>query len=359
MNTSIPHYPVVVIGGGQSGLAAAGALRHAGTDPVVLEAGATAQGSWPDYYDSLKAFSPNRFNSMPGLDFGGNPDGYPTRDEVAHYLARYAESIGLHIRTDARVTEVTEEPDGFGVHIAGQQMVTANAVIAASGSFGRPNRPPLTGQDGFGGELLHVAEYRNPAPFAGKRVVVVGGGNSAVQVACELAEVATVTVASLEPFHLVPQQLNGRDAHHLLVAGFDHLPPHWLAQLAGGPLVMDVGGYAEMFASGAVDRRPMFSELTSDGVRWDDGETEFVDTVILATGYRPDLGYLRGLGALDGDAAPLHVGGLSTTHVGLGYIGLELQRSFASNTLRGVARDAEAIAPAIAAVANGAHRLSM
>lgn len=359
MNTSIPHYPAVVIGGGQSGLAAASALRRAGTDPVVLEAGDGAGGSWPDYYDSLKAFSPNRFNSMPGLDFDGDPDGYPSRDEVAHYLARYAESLELPVRTDARVTEVTEEAAGFGVHIAGQQMITANAVVAASGSFGRPHRPRLTGQDEFRGELLHAAEYRNPEPFTGRRVVVVGGGNSAVQVACELAEVATVTVASPEPFRLVPQQLNGRDAHHLLVAGFDHLPPHWLARLVGGPLVMDVGGYAELFASGAAERRPMFTELTSDGVRWSDDETEAVDTIILATGYRPDLGYLQGLGALDDNAAPLHVGGLSTTHVGLGYIGLELQRSFASNTLRGVTRDADAIAPAIAAVANGAHRLAI
>ena len=103
----------------------------------------------------------------------------------------------------------------------------------------------------------------------------------------------------------------------------------------------------------------MFTELTPDGVMWTDSEPEAVDTVILATGYRPDLGYLQGLGALDDDATPLHVGGLSTTHVGLGYVGLELQRSFASNTLRGVTRDAEAIAPAIAAVAEGAHRLTV
>ncbi|GAA4902736.1 putative flavoprotein involved in K+ transport [Stackebrandtia albiflava] len=356
--TTTPHTTdVVIIGAGQSGLAAAGALGAAGVRPVVLEAAAEPHGSWPHYYDSLKAFSSNRFNAMPGLPFGGDPDDHPTRDEVAEYLRRYAAGLDAEIRTGVRVTEVGHDGGRFVVHTAGGDTLEAGAVVAATGSFGNPYTPELPGAAAYRGIVRHVADYRNPAPYAGSRVVVVGGGNSAVQVACELAQVATVTVASTEPLTLVPHRPGGRDVHHVLTVAVDPLPAPWVALLFDGAPVLDIGGYAEAFAAGRPDRRDMFTTFTEDGVRWSDGTTEPVDAVITATGYRPDLGYLRALGALDATGAPLHSGGLSTTHAGLAYLGLEFQRSFASNTLRGVFADAAAIAPAVAAVARGGHRL--
>ncbi|QYC41862.1 putative oxidoreductase CzcO [Nonomuraea coxensis DSM 45129] len=345
----------IVIGAGQSGLAAARALRAAGRTPVVLEAGPAPTGSWAGYYDSLTLFSPARYSAMPGQDFPGDGDHYPTRDDVVAYLRRYADGLDAEIRTGTRVTAVEADgAGGFLVHTAAGDTLRTMGVIAASGSFGNPCTPALPGQDGYTGQTLHVAGYRSPKHYAEQRVVVVGGGNSAVQVAYELAEVADVTIASRRPLQLMPQIVGGKDVHHWhTTTGFDRLPPAWLARVASGTLVMDTGDYAAALADGRLRRRPMFTAFDGDHLIWADGEPERVDTVIYATGYLPHLDYLAPLGALDEAGLPLHVGGLSTTHLGLGYVGLEFQRSFASNTLRGVHRDAEHVAAPIAAYAGG------
>jgi putative flavoprotein involved in K+ transport len=227
-------------------------------------------------------------------------------------------------------------------------------VVAATGSFGSPYLPDLPGQDQFTGRLLHVAGYRSPHQHAGERVVVVGAGNSAVQVGYELAQVATVTLASRHPVTFHPQRRGGQDLHHWLVtSGFDLLPPEWLRHYLGDRWVVDTGKYRHALESGQTDHRPMFTAFDTDRVVWPDGTREKVDTVVFATGYRPHLDYLSSLGALDGGGLPLHTGGISATHPGLVYLGLEFQRSFSSNTLRGVHRDAEhVIAPLAAHVRN-------
>jgi putative flavoprotein involved in K+ transport len=355
----IDSRPVVIVGGGQSGLAAARAVRQAGPRPLVLEAGNQAAGSWPDYYNSLTMFSPARYSGMPGMPFPGDPDRYPGRDEVVAYLERYAASLDVEVRTATRVEAVQAgEGAGFLVRTAGGESIEAAGVVAASGSFGNPYLPVLPGQEDFAGEVLHVAAYRDPKPYAGKRIVVVGGGNSAVQVGYELAEVAAASLATRQPIRFLPQVHNGHDLHHWLqVTGFDLLPPAWLARFVNQTLVLDTGVYHNAMASGLLARRQMFTAFTPEGVLWPDGTAERVDVVIFATGYRPHLDYLSPLGALDATGAPLHTGGISATHPGLVYVGLEFQRSFSSNTLRGVARDAEHVAAPLAAYAHGAAAL--
>jgi putative flavoprotein involved in K+ transport len=341
---------VVVIGAGQSGLAAAHGLLARGVSPVVLEAGDRAAGSWPCYYDSLKAFSPAGFNAMPGMPFPGDPDRYPARDEVADYLESYAAALGVEIRTGTRVATVSKDNGEFVLVTADRRRLRATGIVAASGSFSSPYRPAFPGQESFTGEITHVASYRNPAGYAGKRVIVVGAGDSAAQVANELAPLARVTVAARHPLRFIPQRVGGRDVHYLLgETGFDSLPAEWLEKITGGSVITDSVGIQETLADGLLDVRPMFAGLDGDHIVWNQHERERADAVVLATGYRPSLGYLRELGALDPGGAPLHAGGISTTHLGLVYLGLEYQRSFASNTLRGVSADASAvIAPLVA-----------
>jgi len=350
------HDPVIIVGAGQSGLAAAKALRSRGLRPLVLEAGQGRSGSWSSYYDSLCLFSPARFSAMPGLRFPGDPDRYPHRDEVVSYLESYAERLDdVEIRTGTRVIEVTADGPGFSVHTAAGERLAASGVVVASGSFGNPYRPVLAGAETFDGVITHVADYRKPERYVGQRVVVVGAGNSAIQVAHELAEQSTVTVARLRAPEFVPQVVNGHDVHHWFeVTGFDHIPGAWLALLSGAPLVLDTGDYRAAYEAGRLDQRPVFTGIDDDEVVWADGNREHVDAIILATGYRPHVEYLSTLGALDESGRPRHVGGISTTHAGLVYLGLEGQRSFASNTLRGVSRDAEQIMPALTAYASGA-----
>ncbi len=352
---------VIVIGAGQSGLSAARALLEHDVVPVVAEAGDRAAGSWPLYYDSLKAFSPAGFSSLRGMGFPGDPDRYPARDEVAGYLERYAAALGVEICTGTRVVTVHQEGRRFVAVTADGRQLRADGLVAASGSFASPYRPALPGQDTFTGELVHVAGYRNPAGYAGKRVIVAGAGDSAAQVANELARVATVTVAARHPLRFIPQRIGGRDVHYWLrETGFDALPAAWLDKITGGSVITDSVGFRQTLADGLLDVRPMFTGLDGSSVVWGQGDRERADAVILATGYRPSLSYLRELGALDPQGNPLHTGGISTTHLGLVYVGLEHQRSFASNTLRGVSADAAAvIAPLVAWIRDAPHAIGL
>ncbi|MEU4290855.1 NAD(P)/FAD-dependent oxidoreductase [Kribbella sp. NPDC026596] len=337
---------VVIIGGGQSGLAGAFAARDAGMRPVLLEAGDRTIGSWPAYYDSLTLFSPARYSGFPGAPFPGDPDRYPTRDEVVAYLERLSLDLDAEIHTRTRVTAVAHDGIGFIVRTDAGEEFRSAGVICASGSFTNPHIPAIPGT--FDGQLLHVADYRGPKQYAGRRVVVVGAGNSAIQVAYELAEVANVTMAVRRPIQFVPQIRGGRDMHYWLhTLRLDLLPPAVLSRLIHGTPVFDTGTYSNALKSRQLDQRPMFTRFDVDHLVCTDGNREHVDTVILATGYRPDLPYLDGLGALDSAGLPLHSRGISLTHPGLAYLGVEFQRSFSSNTLRGVARDAKYVVKAL------------
>lgn len=324
---------------------------------VVLEAGDRPTGSWARYYDSLKAFSPAGYSSLVGMPFPGDPGRYPTRDEVADYLERYAATLDVEIQTNTQVVSIHREAHEFVVVTADDRHVRAAGIVAASGSFANPYRPTFPGEQSFTGELSHAAAYRNPTRYVGKRVVVVGAGDSAAQIANELAPVATTTLAARHPLRFIPQRIGGEDVHYWLrETGFDSIPAEWLTEINGGSVITDSVGFQQSLADGLLDVRPMFIALDGDHVVWSDGERERLDAIILATGYRPSLDYLQELGALDARGAPLHVGGISTTHLGLVYVGLEFQRSYASNTLRGVGADARAVIAPLAAWICDAHR---
>jgi putative flavoprotein involved in K+ transport len=342
---TVDHADIVIAGAGQAGLASAYAAQRAGLRPVLLEAGAEPTGSWPRYYESLALFSPARYSSLPERPLPGDPERYPTGAELGAYLRDYAEWLGADIRSGQRVTRVAVlDEHAFEIETGAGLILHAPYVIAASGSFGRPHRPQLPGEETYRGTLLHASEYRRPAEFAGRRVVVVGGGNSAVQIAHELAEVARVTLATRSPVKWQPQRPLGRDMHWWFDrSGLDAVPIGRLWFRLDGNPVVDDGRYRAALASGAYEHRAMFTRLVIDGVQWPDGSTEPVDAVLLATGYRPDLAYLAETAALDATGAPLHRAGVSRTVPGLGYVGLEFQRSFRSNTVRGVGADARRV----------------
>ena len=332
----------IVIGGGQAGLASGYHLQKKGLRFLILDASDEAGGSWPRYYDSLKLFSPARFSSMPGMKFPGDPNGYPKRDEVIRYLQDYRAKFQLPVRTHQRVASVERDGDGFTVHTMAGDTFRARTLINATGSFHNPYTPVLPGQEAFQGRILHSSEYRNPEPFINQRVVVVGRGNSAVQIGVELAEVSQTSLAVLRPVQFVKQKVWGQDVHFWVrLIGFDTFPFWRFGKTApSSSAVNDSGRYKEKVAAGKPDQQPMFTSFYEDGVIWPNGTKEPVDTVIFATGYRPHLPYLQAIGALDAEGRPLHQAGISDVP-GLYYVGLEGQRSFASATLRGVGPDAQ------------------
>jgi putative flavoprotein involved in K+ transport len=318
-------------------------LQKNGLRFLILKASGQAVGSWPNYYASLKLFSPARFSSLPGLKFPGAGDHYPLRDEVIHYLQEYAKAFRLPIKTNQRVESVEKTGETFMIRTVSGDKYESRTVINATGAFQHPFMPAIKGQKEFRGNILHSSEYRNPTPFVNQRVLVVGAGNSAVQIAVELAEVSKTSLAVLRPVKFVKQRILGQDLHFWLRAlGLDAFPFWRFGGNAPRPrTVIDLGQYKERLAEGKPDQRPMFTSFHADGVIWPDGTKERVDTVIFATGYRPHLAHLRNTGALDAEGRPLQTAGISTTVPGLYYVGLEGQRSFPSATLRGVGPDAK------------------
>lgn len=347
---------VLVIGGGQAGLAAGYRLRRAGLRFAILEASAQPGGSWPSYYDSLRLFSPARYSALPGLRFPGDPDRYPARDEVVGYLRDYAAHFALPVLTGHRVAQVERAGGDFSVRTAEGRSFRSRALVAATGAFHRPHRPVFPGQGAYQGRLLHAAEYRDPAPFRDQRVLVVGAGNSAIQIAVELAAVARATLATRAPVRFKPQRPLGRDIHFWAWAtGLDRLPFGRWTDLSEPSGVLDTGQYQAALTANRPDRRPLFARYTADGVVWDDGTEEAIDAVILATGYRPNLDYLAGLDALQPDGRPHQRWGISLAVPGLAFVGLSGQRTLASATLRGVGRDA---APVVAHLRRHLRRVS-
>lgn len=337
-------YDAIVIGGGQAGLAAGYHLQRNGLRFVILEAGSEATGSWTGYYESLKLFSPARYSSLPGMPFPDNPERYPSRDEVADYLRSYAQHFHLPVLTHHRVERVERHDITFHLFTSDGQTLRARSVIAATGAFTRPHLPQFDGHTAYAGQILHSSEYINPLPFKDQQILMIGAGNSAIQIATELAQSAQVTLTSREPVRFRRQRILGRDIHFWLrITGYDV----WKRQFAQWnpfevkqPGVLDTGRYQAALQSGNPGWHPFFTRFTETGVQWADGTTQNFDTVIFATGFRPNLPYLESLGAVNEHGDAFHSGGVSTSVAGLYYVGISGQRSFASATLRGVGEDA-------------------
>ena len=332
-------YDVVVIGAGQSGLATGYYLQQAGLRFVILEKGKAPTGSWPYYYESLRLFSPAAYSALPDYPFPTSPSHYPTKTEVSHYLQQYAETFQLPILTDVEVKKVAKKDGDFVVQTTDKTFL-AKTVVASSGAFNRPYQPQLPQQHTFTGNLFHSSGYKSPEASAGQRVIIVGGGNSAIQIAAELSQVARVTVATWRPLRFFPQTLLGYDVHvWLRRTGADYLP----APESENRPVLDTGKYRQMLRDGVFERRPLFQQFTPNGVIWADGQQESIDTIIFATGYRPSLDYLEPLNGLKPNGFPKQKRGIAKDIGGLYFVGIPGQRNGASATLRGSGPDAQHI----------------
>lgn len=333
---------VVVIGGGQAGLAAGYFLRRARADFVILDAQSGPGGAWRHGWDSLRLFSPARHSPLPGWwmpDQPGEP--HPTAAHVRRYLSDYEARYELPVRHNVEVQDVRAHTDHLEVR-ARRETWHARVVISATGSWRRPHRPRYPGAETFTGTQLHTVSYRRPDPFAGKHVVVVGGGNSAAQILAEVSTVATTTWVTRRPPRFLPDDVDGRVLFDLATqrahAARDGAPAGGVAGL--GDIVV-VPPVLDARRRGVLQAQPVFDHLTPDGVAWSDGRSQRADVIIWCTGFAPDLGHLASLHLTTSSGDPRTEGTRSTDQPRLHLLGYGDWTGTASATLIGAARTAK------------------
>ncbi|HET7231858.1 MAG TPA: ArsO family NAD(P)H-dependent flavin-containing monooxygenase [Longimicrobium sp.] len=332
---------VLVIGGGQAGLAVGYYLRRTPLRWAIVDAEDGPGGAWLHAWRSLRLFSPGRFSSLPGWIFPAAEE-YPTREETLEYLARYEERYGLAVRRPIRVSSVHRDGGRFRVESDVGEW-RARAVVSATGTWAAPVLPLYPGQTAFRGEQLHSAEYQSPGAFAGKRVLVVGGGNSGAQILAEVSRWAEATWVTLAPPTFLPDHVDGRYL-------FEHETAVYRARQEGrdpppeadlGDIVM-VPPVVEARERGVLHSVRPFERFTETGVVWPGGREERIDVVIWCTGFRPALEHLRPLGVFEPGGRVLVDGTRSRREPMLWLVGYGDWTGFASATLVGVGRTARA-----------------
>lgn len=345
---------VLVVGAGQAGLGAGYWLARDTSLSFLLVDGAERLGqSWRQRWDSLVLFTPRRFSSLPGTRMPRSTGEYASRDQMADYLASYAEQQRLPVRLGTRVDSVDLAPGGGFVVGTTTGVVRAQHVVVATGPYTAPLVPDAASGLAPAVSQLHSSDYRAPADLPGQHVLVVGAGNSAAQLAVELHRAGRqVTVAAPGGMWFLPSRVLGVSAYWWF----------WLTGILNSPSRSRVSRLVRSRGDGIIGRE--LQALVADGsvrmvrervvgargdvVVLDDASEVRVDAVLWCTGFRPDHGWLRVPGALDDQGRPVHDAGRSPVP-GLHWVGLPWQTRLNSGIIDGVDRDARAAVRRIAA----------
>src|SRR3954470_7294887 len=209
--TGVQQREVVVVGGGQAGLAVGYFLAQQNRRFTILEAAGEPAAAWRSRWDSLRLFTSVRYDSLPGLDFPGDPSSYPSRDDVIAYLSDYAQRFELPVEFNSRVQAVRgRDEGGFVVELA-DRSYQADQVVVATGPFQVPFTPPIAADLDREVVQLHSSHYRSPGDLPTGTVLVVGGGNTGYQISEELVRSREVHLAIGARQMPLPQRILGRD----------------------------------------------------------------------------------------------------------------------------------------------------
>ncbi|CAM5412076.1 flavin-containing monooxygenase [Streptomyces griseorubiginosus] len=386
LSTSTADHPVYVVGGGPAGLSVAYALRARGIRAVVLEKSEHVGASWRRHYDRLHLHTTRRLSALPGLPMPRRFGRWVSRDDVVRYLEKYAEHHELETVTGVEVSRIERTPDGSGwlLHATGGRELTGAAVVVATGWNHTPLLPDWPGREEYKGELRHAGEYRNPEPYAGRDVLVVGVGNTGAEIAVDLVEggAARVRLSVRTAPHIVrrstagwaaqytgvlvrrlPVGLVDRLARPLAKLSVPDLSAHGLPRpdtglysraKAGAIPVQDVG-LIDAIRKGRIEVVAAVEGFEGDEVLLADGTRITPEAVIAATGYARSLeGLVGGLDVLDGRGGPVVNGARAPKNAaGLYFSGFVTP---ISGTFREVAMDAERIAKAVEKAAKAAEK---
>jgi putative flavoprotein involved in K+ transport len=339
---------VVVVGGGQAGLAIGYHLANQGRDFTILEAASEPAAAWRERWDSLKLFTSARYDALPGMDFPGNPDRYPTRDEVAAYLTDYARHFDLPVELNSPVRAVRRQDRGYCVELD-DRAYEAQQVVIASGPFQTPFVPPLAEDVGEDVVQMHSTAYRSPLSIPDGRVLVVGGGNTGFQIAQELSSSRETHLSIGSRQTPLPQRVFGRDLFWYLDA------TGLIRKTKDSRIGRRMSGRDTLIGSTPRRLRRQYGvelhgrALSADGstVRFEDETQVDVAGIVWATGFRVDHSWIDAP-VFDHAGRVVHERGV-TAAPGLYFLGLTWQHTRGSALLGWVKDDAEYIAERIEA----------
>jgi putative flavoprotein involved in K+ transport len=339
---------VVVVGSGQAGMAIGYFLKEQGRDFTILEGRDSPAAAWRGRWDSLKLFTPVRYDSLPARAFPGDPDSYPGRDDVVEYLTDYAKAFELPIEVNSAVRAVRRAEGGYLVELDDRAYM-ARQVVIATGPFQVPRVPPITGRLDPAVMQIHSSAYRRPNQVPSGPVLVVGGGNTGFQIAEELSRTHEVHLSIGSRQTPLPQRIAGRDL-------FDYLEMLGVMRVSVESRLGRRLSHRETLigSSPRAARRRHGVRLRGRAIDAKDSEVAFADgtrlspaSVIWASGFAVDHSFVQ-VPVFDDAARLMHHRGV-TAAPGLYFLGLTWQYARGSALLGWVKDDAEFIAGRIAA----------
>jgi putative flavoprotein involved in K+ transport len=345
----------IVVGGGQAGLAVGYHLARRGVPFLILDANERIGGAWRSRWDSLRLFTPARYDSLPGMPFPSSKYYFPTKDEMADYLAAYAARFNLPVRSGTTVQRLAKRGNRFVLQADDREFETENVVVAMS-NYQKPVTPPFAGQLHPDIVQMHSVDYRRPSQLRDGDVLIVGAANSGAEIATELSKTRRTWLSGRHvgnlPFEydgtaarlfLTPLLLRGV-FHHVLTVGTPigrKLRPKMLNHAA--PLIRVK---PKRLAAAGVRHVARVAGVQNGKPLLTDGTVLDVANVIWCTGFDPGFSWID-LPVMDG-AEPRHESGVVTQMPGLYFVGLQFLHAFSSIMIHGVGRDAERIANAVA-----------
>ncbi|WP_432359758.1 flavin-containing monooxygenase [Sporosarcina sp. UB5] len=338
------YYDTIVIGAGQAGLAMGYYLKQSNERFLILDKGQELGEVWKKRYDSLQLFTPRMYSSLPGLNLDGKQHGFPSKDEIADYLKRYAETFALPVALDTEVLSVTKKEEGFCVETTKGMFYTSNVVVAI-GPFQKKRIPAYSALLSENIIQLHSSEYKNPIQLKKGNVLVVGGGNSGAQIAVELSEERETYLAISKQPSYFPLRIGGMSVFWW----FDKLGILKVRNTSIiGELIQKKGD--PIFGSElknaiknlAVKLKGRVVNCNNNQIIFEDSTILEVNNIIWATGFQQEYEWLQVDGVFDKQKKIIHNRGISSVN-GLYFLGLPWQSRRGSSLLQGVGYDAKYI----------------
>lgn len=349
------HAQTIIIGGGQAGLTMGYHLRQLGLPFVILDASEHVGDAWRRRWDSLRLFTPARYNGLEGMPFPAPAHYFPTKDEMGDYLESYAAHFDLPVRSGVKVNHLSREGERFLLTTT-SGVFEADNVVVAMAPFQEPRIPAYAKELDPGIRQLHSGQYLNPSQLEDGDVLVVGAGNSGAEIALDLAPRHKIILSGHYPGY-VPFRIDGRAARMILMRLMLRLLFHRLATVRtpigrklrtklishGGPLVRTKP--ADIHAAG-IERVGRVTGVRSGRPVLEDGSVLDVGTIVWCTGFQPGFSWIE-LPILQENGWPRHARGVVTEEPGLYFVGLPFVYAASSVMPHGLSRDARYLAKAI------------